>query len=103
METDLDYGEVAWFAQQFMKIDGADITFHTLPGNYAGTVYQGGQWVSYVMIYPDEWLEMVNTYLNPFEEEITLDDVSILTEDDNGTIYSTNDYYADDPGWGNYY
>ena len=54
-------------------------------------------------IYPDEWLEMVNTYLNPFEEEITLDDVSILTEDDNGTIYSTNDYYADDPGWGNYY
>ncbi len=103
VETDLDYGEVIWFAQEFMKINGADITFHTLPGNYGGTVYQGGQWVSYVMIYPDEWLEMVNTYLNPFEEEITLDDVSILTEDENGTIYSTNDYYADDPNWGNYY
>ncbi len=32
---------------------------------------------------------MVNRYLNPFDKEITVDDVSLIAQDDNGNIYST--------------
>ena len=98
VETDLDYGECAWFAKELMKMDSEDIQFHTLPGNYNDTV--NGR--SYVTIYVDEWLEMINTYLNPFNVDIQESNLDILTRDpETNKIYSTSGVYADSPNWGN--
>ena len=102
VETDLDYGECAWFAKELFKMDIENITFHTLPGKYDDYIHQGTRNVSYVTIYVDEWLEMINTYLNPFDKPITESNLNILTRDPStGKIYSTSGEYADDPSWGN--
>ena len=98
VETDLTYGEIIWFARELLKMDVENITFHTLPANYGDSVNR----LSYVTIYVDEWLEMINEYLNPFDQDITLSNLNILTRDPNtGRIYSTSGVYAGNSSWGN--
>ena len=52
-----------------------EIRFHNLPGDYTGTLwsqtYQNYQ--SYVFVNSSALLELVNTYLNPYQAEITSD------------------------------
>ena len=95
VKTDLSYGNAIWFAKECLKLDSENITFRKLPGNYH-------DWIngSYVTIYVDEWLEMINTYLNPFEEPIVESDLNILTRNSSGQLYSTSGIYAGNPGWG---
>ena len=98
VKTDLSYGEIIWFAKELLKMDVENITFHTLPANYGDSVNR----LSYVTIYVDEWLEMINEYLNPFDEDIQLSNLNILTRDPNtGRIYSTSGVYAGNSSWGN--
>ena len=56
-----------------------------------GTDSVGG--FSYVSLYPDEWLQMVNDYLNPWSEEVTEENVNILTRK-NGALYATTGVIA---------
>ncbi len=97
VDTDLTYGNIIWFAQEFFRIGLSDINFSTLPANYWATI----NGLSYVCIYPDEWIEMINEKINPFEEDIELSDLNILTMDSSGRVYSTSGIYADSPNWGN--
>lgn len=98
VDTDLDYGECAWFAKELLKMDMENISFHTLPGKYDDSV--GGK--SYVTIYVDQWLEMINTYLNPFDTDIKESNLNVLTRDpDTRKIYSTSGKYAGNSSWGN--
>ena len=98
VDTDLTNGNCVWLAQEFFKMNMDDIEFMMMPGNYNDSVYGG----SYVTIYLDDWLEMINTYLDPFYEKITLADQNILTRNlDTGRIYSTSGVYAGDESWGN--
>ncbi|MBR2831537.1 MAG: LCP family protein [Oscillospiraceae bacterium] len=94
--TDMSYGNMIWFVQEFYKVDAENVSFTTMPGNYYDMVDE----ISFVSIKVGEWLELVNNRLNPFDEPVTLDDVSILTRDGDGYLYSTNGYYAGDPSWG---
>jgi len=100
VKTDLTYGNVIWFAQEALKLDIEDINFATLPGNYYDAFYVHGGWVSYVSIYVNDWLEMVNTMLNPFDEPITVKDVNILTRNSAGGLYATSGVRAGDASWG---
>ena len=98
VETDLSYGEIIWFAKELLKLDTENITFHTLPANYGDSVYGS----SYVTIYVDEWLDMINEYLNPFDEDIELSNLNVLTRNQStGQIYSTSGVYAGRSSWGN--
>ena len=98
VDTDLTNGNCVWLAQEFFKMDMSHVEFMTMPGNYTDSVYGG----SYVTILLDDWLDMINTYLNPFYEKITLEDQDILTRDpDSGRIYATTGVYAGDESWGN--
>lgn len=85
VDMNLTAGNIIWFATQFLKLDSENVTFHTLPGDYLCSI----KGLSYVSIYLDEWLEMINTYLNPFYEEITADNLNILTKDANGNLFAT--------------
>ncbi|MBQ3405070.1 MAG: LCP family protein [Oscillospiraceae bacterium] len=101
VETDLTYGNLVWFGEQFLKMNKENINFYTLPGNYGDHVRHGGKDISYVTVYVDEWLDMVNQYLNPFVEPIELENVNILTRNPNtGKLYATSGELAFSDGWG---
>lgn len=97
-DTNLSSGNIAFYAQEFLQMGMEDIHFYTIPYD---TVYiRGG---SYVSIQIEPWLEMINTYLNPFTMDVTAANLDVLTF--NGTdffsttgnipdFYSFYDYFA---------
>jgi LCP family protein required for cell wall assembly len=84
VKTDLTENNLAFYAQEFLKLDGENIRFHTLQ---ADGIHIGR--LDYVSIHVDEWLEMVNDYLNPFSQQVTRDNVDILTTTDGVNFTST--------------
>ena len=96
VKTDMKLSDMIWFGRQFMRLDAENVSFHVLPGNTGDSV--GGQ--SYVTIYVDEWLELVNGTLSPFYDDITPDGVSILTRGANKKMYVTDGNWRGDSNWG---
>ncbi|MDO4749767.1 MAG: LCP family protein [Eubacteriales bacterium] len=84
VNTDLTDNNLAFFAQEFLKLDKENVRFHTAPVDMGGAIIGG---IAYISLIVDEWIEMVNAYLNPFYEEVTTANVSILTSD--GTTLSS--------------
>lgn len=72
VRTDLTTSNISFFVRQFLLLDSDDINFYTLPG--WDNMINGA---SYYITYADEWLQMVNDYINPYYEEITLSNVRI--------------------------
>ncbi len=72
--TDLTVGNIAYFGQELLKCDFEDMYSYTLEGE---AVYLDG--VSYYAIYLHNTLEAVNGYFNPYDAEITENNVTILT------------------------
>ena len=72
-DTDLSYGNMQWYAKEFMKMSTDDISFMTMPntGCYIRRF-------SYVSINVDDWMTMVNTYLNPTDQPIVKENCNIL-------------------------
>ena len=82
-DTDLTAGNIAFYAQEFLKLDAENIRFHTLP--FDEVYIRGG---SYVSIRLAEWVDMINTCLNPFSVDVTEENLDVLTCSDSG-FYST--------------
>ncbi|MCI9444682.1 MAG: LCP family protein [Oscillospiraceae bacterium] len=74
VDTDLELANLIWLGEQALTVGSGGIAFHTLPGDGAG-YYKGG---SYYVLDPEAVLEMVNSYFNPYQEDLTLDDMVIL-------------------------
>ena len=74
VETDLKLSNLIWIGEQALAIGSDNIAFHTLPGDGAGW-YKGG---SYYVLDAEGVLELVNTYFNPYRQDLTLDDMQIL-------------------------
>ena len=75
VKTDLELANLIWLGEQALTVGSENISFHTLPGDGAG-YYKGG---SYYVLEPDAVLEMINSYFNPYQEDLTLADMDILT------------------------
>lgn len=82
-DTDLTAGNIAFYAQEFMKLDAEDIRFQTVP--FDEVYIRGG---SYVSIRLAEWVDMINTALNPFSVDVTEENLDVLTCSGEG-FYST--------------
>ena len=54
-----------------------DISFETIPANYNDAI----KGLSYVSIYVDEWITMINEKLNPYDQPLTLEDMNIFQVD----------------------
>lgn len=39
LESNLNYGEMIWFGEQFLLAGETEIRFHNLPGDYTGTLW----------------------------------------------------------------
>ena len=72
VETDMSLRNLTWLAKALMRADRASITTETLPG-HAATI-QGG---SYYILDPYAVADVVNRCLNPYVQEITVNDLLI--------------------------
>ena len=96
-DTNLTSGNMAFYAQEFLKLDGENIHFYTMP--HESVEIRGG---SYVSIQIEEWLDMINTCLNPFTVDVTEANLDILTS--NGQyFYSTTGNIPSFESFYNYY
>lgn len=75
VETDLSVGNIVAFAERAILggLDMENVTFTTLP--VTGVYVKG---TSYVQVNPEEMLVLVNEYFNPYTEDLTFDDMTIL-------------------------
>ncbi|MDR3278253.1 MAG: LCP family protein [Oscillospiraceae bacterium] len=93
VKTDLTSFNLVWLADEMFKLDAENITFTTAPVSAYGN--------SYVTINVGDWLELLNSKLNPFDRPITKTDLSIFTRDGNGKLYVTDGAYAgSNASWG---
>lgn len=74
-ETNVSLGNIAYLLEQFMKLSSDDITFQTIPNRMDGMI----NGLNYVMPVIDEWLVMLNDYLNPFDQEITESNINMIS------------------------
>jgi len=102
VDTSLKLNEIMWLAQEFTKLSEDGITFLKMPGNEGpmiptGTIPNGSYLAggSYVSTDVEAWVEMLNEHLNPWKQEITTDNLNIMTYDTvAGTFYSTSGNFA---------
>ncbi len=98
VETNLTVGNMMWFATKTLEKDSINqLAFHEMPGNYGATAYSRtvGNMQSYVYFYPDELIELINTYMNPYETDISLNDLDLMRINSDGTISSSTGTVAD--------
>ncbi len=86
VKTDLTTGNMTWFAKEFLKLDMENIHFHTVPCEPSVMIHG----FSYGTVLVDEWLEMLNESLNPYDQPITLEDLDLIYRDENGNITATS-------------
>ena len=68
VDTDLSVTDLAWFGMQVLGMGVDKIDFSTLPN----------EWKSpYIYLDPDETLALINTYLNPYVEDRTAEDLNL--------------------------
>ena len=82
--TDLTGGNLRWLALHAMLTGLDDIPQNTLPGE--GVDYNGA---SCYGLFGQSVVDLVNQVMNPYEEEITIDDVYILTVSEGYLVEST--------------
>lgn len=105
VETNLTVGNMMWFATKALEQDSINqLSFHELPGNYSATAYSRtvGNMQSYVYFYPNELVELINTYMNPYESKISTSDLDLMRINSDGTISSSTGVVADsqaNPAW----
>ncbi|MDY5942922.1 MAG: LCP family protein [Oscillospiraceae bacterium] len=75
VKTDLTLGNLVWLGNEALNMGGMDaVSFHTLPGDGTG-FYKGA---SVYVLDADAMLELVNSALNPYAEDISAEDMDIL-------------------------
>ena len=77
IDTDLSASNIAYFARQALLCKEENINFYTVP-TAAKTLGEG---YSYAVILVYQWVPMINDYLNPYEEPITMNNINVMYND----------------------
>lgn len=92
VETELTVGNLVWFAEQALLggFSPEELYTCTLPCTGASIYSSSYQTnLSYVMPQPEELLAEVNAHFNPFEDEVTMDNLDLMRPDGSGGAYAT--------------
>jgi len=90
VDTDLSIRNLLWFATEFLRLDSENVRFHSVDHTIAN-INDNVNGVSYVSLFVEPWLELINTYMNPFTWELQAEDLEILTRDrSTGRFFTTN-------------
>lgn len=73
VKTDLTTENLLFYAEQFLKMDKDNIRFHTAPG-----IAVGIRGVSYYQLEVEDWIGLLNDYLNPWSADITESNLDVL-------------------------
>ena len=83
-ETDLTADNIRFYIKEFLLLNKDNINFYTLPADTSGSIFG----MSYVYPYIDEWIELVNDKINPWEKKVDVSNINMVTYS-NGNFYST--------------
>ena len=86
VKTDLELGELMWFASQAMDVNVSEMASFTLPYEDL-QLYRGAY---YFMPVPGETVTMMNEYFNPYLRDITEKDLQVVQRNSDGSCYVTN-------------
>ena len=89
--TDIQVDNLVRLGREFLKVDGSNINFYTMPVLPSNS--------ELLPIDVDQWLELLNTKLNPFNFDFEVTDLSILTVDADGRYYVTDDNWLGSRTW----
>jgi len=95
VRTDIPLNNLVYFAREFLQLDLNNISFGMMPGAIDSVGRQ-----SYITVLVDEWLEVINRMLNPFDRDIDFDDLSILTRGQDRRLFVTDGNWQGDSTWG---
>ena len=96
VRTNLSLVELAALGREFMQLSPENISFATIPHWINDFIVNRG----YVVIDLEPWLEMLNEMLNPFSNDKTAEDLSILTRGEDRRLFVTDGNWAGNPNWG---
>jgi hypothetical protein len=80
--TDLSVGNIAYFGQELLKCNLEGMFTYTLEGE--GVDIEG---ISYWALYLNKTLRMINEYFNPYDTDLTAEDVHILSPEYVRAVY----------------
>ena len=79
VDTDLTAANMAWYARQALLCGSEGLRFETLPTEPA-TVHK----YSYAVVLLSDWLPMLNELFNPYDRELTADDLDLVYRGEQG-------------------
>ena len=91
VETDIPLGTIVWFGQRALGLDMNNLGFHSLPGKLNGAAWSRSykNYQSYVLPDGPALVELVNTYFNPYTEDVQLTDLDIMSVNSDGSLSCT--------------
>ena len=78
-DTELSAANIAWLLRQTLQCKREDVRFHTAPNEPAAVAG-----LSYVLLEPEDWLAMINEFLNPYAAPITRENLDLVYHDASG-------------------
>ena len=100
----MSLNNMAWFARTALEQGSVNkVTFHTLPANANGSAFSRANtrasgkvsYLSFVTFDQQALVKLINQYLNPYNQEISLSDLDLMHINADGTISSSTGYTAD--------
>lgn len=86
VETDLKLSELMWFASKALSVDVETMQSSTMPYTDIGK-FRGAY---YFLANPEEIVPLVNDQFNPYNRDITLEDLQVIQKNGDGSCYVTN-------------
>lgn len=84
-ETDLTGDNIRFYIKAFLLMDMDNINFMTLPYAGCGMIFNWSSLFTDI----DAWIDMVNEYLSPYVDKVTVENVNMLTYKDGAFYYTS--------------
>lgn len=99
VESDLELGNMLWFARQAMDLGENGLMTVTAPGNYYASAWSRSteSMQSYVTIYGNQMVRLVNESFNPYIRQVNTGNLDIMGINSDGSVYSSTGSVADAP------
>ncbi len=100
VESDMTLGNMVWFAQAAVMggLDTEDVKFTTMP--YYGVDTPGAVYLYRVFPKQKELIALINESLNPYVEEVTIDQLDLISVSNDGNRLSSSTGRLKDPSAG---
>ncbi len=97
VESDLELGNMLWFARKAMDLSEDGFTTCTIPGDYYASAWSRStqSMQSYVTLYPQQVVRLVNESFNPYLAQVSTANMDIMSILADGSVISSTGYVAD--------